>query len=162
MIDESTGEILFGNDRETPNNIFLRSSYNYDMDYSSDRYALRCKDPTRAQQQFKEECDINTIVKRFGITGKLPENVKMPLQGDFAEVRDYQDALNKMIEADEAFMKMPAEVRERFQNDPGKFVDYVSNEENVEDARKWGLAHAKKAEPEIPFVRIYSEEKPPK
>lgn len=119
---------------------FLRSAYNYDMEEASLQSGLHCSDETRTQQQFGEECDINTIVHRFGLTGQLPQNLEVPMTGDFSEVVDYQTALNKLMLADEAFMQMPAEIRERFGNDAGKFVDFTSNPMNVEECRKWGLA----------------------
>lgn len=54
---------------------FLRTPYNYDMNAAGDESGLRCEDATRAQQQFKEESDINTIVARFGLTGEMPDNL---------------------------------------------------------------------------------------
>lgn len=129
--------------------VFIRNPYNYDVDSASMASGILCTDLTRTQQQFKEECDINVIVDRFGITGVLPNNLKVPLMGEFGEVTDYQQALNKLIEADEAFMQMPAKIREDFQNDAGKFVEFVSDEKNVDKCREWGLARpvAKEVEP---------------
>ena len=99
--------------------VFVRAMWNYDRDAASLESALDCQDPSRAQQQFKEECDINTIVERFGITGKMPEQVATPLTGDFTEVVDYQGALDMLRQADEGFMTIPAAVRAQFDNDAG-------------------------------------------
>lgn len=136
---------------------FLRTRYNYDMDRVSRETSLACSDATRAQQQFREECDINTIVKQFGLTGQLPQNLRMPIQEEFVETMDYQSSLNKLIEADKAFMELPADIRKQFQNDAGAFVDFVSNAENVEKCREWGLAMPARKEPEIPVVKLWSE-----
>lgn len=119
---------------------FMRTRYNYVMDDVSRETGLACKDPTMAQQQFQEECDINVIVERFGITGQLPQNMRMPIQEEFVETLTYHEALNKLIEADGEFMKLPAKIRAEFQNDAGKFVEFVSDEANYEKAREWGLA----------------------
>lgn len=119
---------------------FLRTAFNYDKDLASLQSGLQCNDGTRTQQQFGDECDINTIVRRFGLTGQLPENLAVPMTGDFTGVTDYHTAINQVMAADEAFMQMPAEIREQFQNNAGKFVDFVSDEKNVEQCRKWGLA----------------------
>lgn len=118
----------------------LRTRYNYDMDEASARSGLECKDATLAQQQFKEECDINTIVERFGITGMLPTNLRVPLAAEFVDVLDYHTAMNTIIASDKAFMEMPANIRDQFQNNAGRFVDFVSDPANVEQCRKWGLA----------------------
>ena len=53
------------------NEPFLRSLYNYDRDAASSESGLACDDPTLAQQQFRDEADINTILERFGRTGLL-------------------------------------------------------------------------------------------
>lgn len=119
--------------------IFLRSGYNYDMDAASEKSGLACFDLSLAVQDQRDECDINTIVRRFGLTGQLPQDVKAPQYGDFTEVVDYQSALQAVIDADAAFMKMPADVRARFQNDPGAFVDFCSDEKNAEELKKMGL-----------------------
>lgn len=119
--------------------VFFRTPYNYNMAAASVKSGLECKDVTRAQQQFAEECDINTIVRRFGLTGELPKDVVAPMQGDFTEVVDYKTALDMVRAADEAFMKMPAEVRTRFNNDPQRFLEFTSDDRNRDEARKLGL-----------------------
>lgn len=118
---------------------FIRSPYNYDMESSSDESSLKCLDPSLAQQNFKDETDINTIVKRFNLTGELPNNLAVPQYGDFTEVTDYHSALNLVIKAEDAFMSMPAEVRARFNNDPGAFLDFVNDGNNREEAARLGL-----------------------
>jgi len=119
--------------------VFLRTPYNYDVNEASDVSALVCEDPSLAQQHAKDECDINTIVRRFGLTGELPSNVRAPQYGDFTDAVDYHTALNAVRAADEAFMQLPADVRTRFNNDAGAFVDFVSDDANRAEAEKLGL-----------------------
>lgn len=125
---------------EVQTGVFVRTPYNYDMDKASDASGLDASvEPTLAQQQFREETDINTIVERFGLTGQLPQNVRVPLPEDFIEATDYHTALNQLIAANESFMQMPADVRARFQNDPGKFLDFVHDDKNRDEAQKLGI-----------------------
>lgn len=119
--------------------VFVRSANNYDMDEISEATGLRCSDRSLTQQEFKDESDINVIVKRAGLTGELPQGVMIPFNADFEGVMDFKDAMNMVVQAKSAFMEMPADLRDRFQNDPGRFVDFVSMEENRDEARKWGL-----------------------
>lgn len=119
--------------------VFLRTPYSYDRKAASDRSGLKCEDVSRAQQQFAEESDINTIVKRFGLTGELPKDVPVPSQGDFTEVVDYKTAMDLIRKADEAFGMMPSSVRDRFANDPQRFLEFTSDANNREEARKMGL-----------------------
>lgn len=118
---------------------FLRTPYNYDRNIASDQSGLECNDPTLTKQSFKEECDINTIVERFNITGELPQNVRMPEYRDFTEITDYHTALNAIAQARESFDAMPANIRARFQNDPEQFVDFCNDPGNRDEAKKMGL-----------------------
>lgn len=140
---------------------FLRTPYNYDTNAAGDESGLACLEPTMAKQEFREECDINTIAERFGLYGELPESFTMPLEGDFTEITDYQSALNKIMAANDAFMLMPAQVRERFQNDAHQFVDFCSDPANLDEARKLGLARPV-LEPPAPLrVEVVPQVPPP-
>lgn len=118
---------------------FVRAPGNYDVDEASNETALHSFDESKTQQQFKEEVDINTIVRRFGLTGEMPSDIRVPQYGDFSNVVDYQSALNAVIAADESFMSMPAEVRSRFANDPQKLLEFLAVDSNRDEAIKLGL-----------------------
>lgn len=68
------------------------------------------------QQHFADEVDINTIMRRFGVTGQMPNFLPDGMYGDFTGIEDYESAVAKIERADNAFMALPAEVRERFGN----------------------------------------------
>jgi len=106
-----------------------RAPGNYDPNEASAECALTCSDPTRTQQHQRADTDINLIVKRYMQTGVLPQTALAPLYGDFETV-DFHDAQNRIAAARQAFMRIPAEIRARFQNDPGVFVEFASNPEN--------------------------------
>jgi len=127
-------------DKKVP---FLRTPYNYDVDKVSDETGLTCPEPTLAQQNFKDECDINHIVKQFGLTGELPGHPLNPQYGDFTGVLDYHSAVNAVLSAQDEFMELPAQMRSRFNNDPALLIDFLGNEENREEAIKLGLVAAK-------------------
>jgi phage internal scaffolding protein len=118
---------------------FLRTPYNYDRDAASNDSGLDCPEPSLAQQQFREECDINTIMERFGRTGELIAPVRMPQYGDFDGVNDYHSAMNAIVDAQQNFDALPAKLRARFSNDPAEFIDFCMNEENREEAIRLGL-----------------------
>jgi len=123
-------------DKKVP---FLRTPYNYDVDKVSDETGLACPDPSLAQQNFKDESDINYIVRQFGLTGELPAQAISPQYGDFTGVLDYHSAVNAVLAAQDEFMELPAQMRARFDNDPAKLIDFLENEENREEAIKLGL-----------------------
>lgn len=139
----------------------------YDQDAHSLRTGLLCEDESLAVQSEKEDADINTIVKRFGLTGELPQGMRAPALEDFVDIFDFQSAQNAVVAAREAFMELPAEVRSRFENDPQKFLVFCTetNEEgalaNLEEMRKLGLAIPEKVPdptPEPMMVRIMKDE----
>jgi len=119
--------------------VFIRTEFNYDMNKAGDESGLKCLDASRTQQSFKEECDINTIVRRFGVTGEVPASIKTPLQGDFADAMNFQESMDQIVAAREAFQAMPSGVRKRFHHDPGEFVEFVSDASNRAEAEKLGL-----------------------
>lgn len=119
--------------------VFVRNPFNYSMDEVSSETALVCDDVSLTKQQFKDESDINEIVRRFNLTGQLPDNVSVPQYADFSEVVDFQGAQNIIRAAIESFMEMPVKIREYFSNDPGRFVDFVNDDSNRAEAEKLGL-----------------------
>ena len=119
--------------------MFIRTAYNYDMAAASDESGLACLDESRAKQSFKDECDINTIVRRFGVTGQVPASVAVPLNGDFVGAIDFRQSMDLIIAARASFMEMSSNVRNRFHNDPAEFLDFVSDKDNMAEARKMGL-----------------------
>ncbi|WNK14141.1 MAG: internal scaffolding protein [Microvirus sp.] len=126
--------------------VFVRSAFNYDRDAASNETAISDIGKSLTKQSFAEECDINTIVRRFHLTGELPSNVLVPQYADFTEIFDYHSALNVIAQANEAFDLMPADVRSRFQNDPAAFLDFCNDPNNAVEAVKLGIAVIKTPE----------------
>lgn len=122
-----------------PKKPFVRSPYNYDGDVVSEETGLYNDEESMTDQQFAEEVDINTIASRFGLFGELPQDLKAPTYGDFTVVTDYHSAMNAVAQANEAFAELPAGVRARFHNDPQELLEFVSKEENRDEARKMGM-----------------------
>jgi len=68
-----------------------RSFMNFDRAAWSELHGLPDTGPSLTVQSQKEEADINTIVRNFGVTGKVPVGVRTPTYGDFDGVDDYAD-----------------------------------------------------------------------
>ena len=121
------------------NTVFLRTPYNYDKDAASNESGLHCEDASLAQQHFKDECDINNILRQFNITGLLPEQPLTPRYGDFTGIGDYHTAMNRVIAVQDEFDALPAQIRARFNNDPAQLIEFMENSENRPEAEELGL-----------------------
>jgi phage internal scaffolding protein len=119
--------------------MFIRSSFNYDRDAVSNETGLSCPEESLAIQSAEEESNINTIVRKFGLTGELPGQVAMPTTGEFHDIPDFHTAMNLIRKTTEEFLKVPADVRARFGNDPQAFMNFVEDDSNREEARRLGL-----------------------
>lgn len=125
----------------------FNTGFNMNQNEISDATGLACDDESLAIQSAEEESNINTIVRRFGLTGELPNNLRMPQSGDFTGLPDFHAAMNLVRQAQEEFVRVPAEIRARFSNDPAKFMAFFEDEANFDEAVKLGLA---KPRPVVP------------
>jgi len=128
------------------NAVFLRTPYNYDRDAATNESGLACEEPSLAQQHYKDECDINNILRQFNITGLLPESPLSPRYGDFTGIGDYHTALNRVIAAQDEFEALPAQIRARFNNDPAELIEFLEDDNNRPEAESLGLVDKAAAE----------------
>lgn len=99
-------------------------------------------DESFVMQSAQAECDINNIMKKYEKTGLLNHvNTYQGNYGDFTDVTDYHSGSLAILAAEEAFESLPAAIRRRFRNDPGEFLDFVGDEENLEEMYEMGLAN---------------------
>lgn len=98
--------------------------------------------PSRTQQHFKDECDIDRILKKYSATGFLVDPLaprRDPLFGDFSESMSFMEAQNRIARVREAFDSLPSQIRDRFANDPYKLLAWCEDPANEEEAIKLGL-----------------------
>lgn len=105
----------------------------------------RCKQHTgefsRVQQHLAPETDINNIMSKYEKTGVIQHLNRYGGQyGDFGDIPQYQEGLNRVMAAEEMFMSLPSKIRDRFHNDPGNFIAFATDGDNLEEMRKMGLA----------------------
>lgn len=95
---------------------------------------------TLTLQQFADDADINSLVRRFGITGEIPVVSRQPAEyGDFSVVNDFQTAMEQLKRGQAAFDALPAKVRDEFDNDPARFWEFVQDPKSVDKAVELGL-----------------------
>lgn len=102
------------------------SLHSYNTKAASESVQVFTGEDTLVQQGMKDEADINTIVRRFGLTGGLPVGSTVGVYGDFTGIEDYASAVSAIERAGLGFMKLPPEIRERFGNDPGQLARFAA------------------------------------
>lgn len=122
----------------------FRKHFDYDVEKASAESAIDFTgQESLTVQSMAEDADINVMMDRYGITGKMPLNPRVPMYGDFTEVNDYQSALNALMAANNSFMSLPAKVRARFNNDPQELLEFCANGANIDEAQRLGLLKEK-------------------
>lgn len=97
-------------------------------------------DSLHTKQSFKDECDINLLMSRYMENGQLPNiNEAAPQYLDVSEGYDYQAAMEYIAGANSLFQELPSSIRNRFENDPGAFIEFCSNENNRLELTEMGL-----------------------
>jgi phage internal scaffolding protein len=103
------------------------------------------------KQSFKDDCDINVILKRYNMEAGLNSmmDYRQYYESNFEDVSaatDLQDAFNRVQEANEAFDAMPSNIRSRFYNDPRMLLEFLGDSANREEAIALGLLEKPKVE----------------
>jgi len=89
-------------------------------------HAVELGGPSLTQQHLKDDADINVIMRRFGYTGALPVGAAGAVYGDFTGIESYEDAVELVERSKRDFLSLPANIRERFANDPARLVAFAS------------------------------------
>lgn len=99
-------------------------------------------EPSLTKQSFKDETDINFIIRKYHKTG-IVEHVRrhQGRYGDFTNI-DFHEAMNAVAEARSMFESLPANVRKEFDNDPGVFLSFAEDPANLDRMVELGLAEA--------------------
>lgn len=146
VLDTESGELTV---LRTPYTTILRdcqpwkTPYNHDTDAESLSTALTCRDPSKAQQQFAKDADINNILRKFMQTGQLTTVAGMAYQEEI----DDRDLLDRMVtswEVNEAWQKLTPEVRNVLRNPETftRYVDHCLKSGEMDELVKLGLAVA--------------------
>lgn len=105
----------------------------------------------RTKQSFKEECDINNLMAKYLRTGRM-EHVNQALpRFECVSGHDFQSAQNLIANAASMFEDIPSTIRARFDNDPGKLLDWVHDPKNAQEATALGFLDVGKLSEDSPY-----------
>lgn len=137
----------------------MRFRTQYDSDYRSEIFWTDPgEDEGLVQHHMTAETDVNNIMAKYQATGDISHLGEIAgSYGDFSDVYDYKSGLDRINAANEIFMELPSLIRDRFNNDPAKFVEFATNADNQEELRKMGLAPPAPLPPEPQLVKVVEE-----
>lgn len=96
--------------------------------------------PSRTQQQFKDETDINNIMARYEQTGQITHiQHRVGQYADFSGSQTLFESMLLVQDAQQMFLQLPAQLRNRFENDPVKLLQFLEDKNNRDEAIKLGL-----------------------
>lgn len=108
--------------------------------YPRNRVLALSSDELMTKQSHKDECDIHKILSQYKRTGIIAHiNARQPVYADLPDSMDYQDAIEIVRDAQEAFAELPASVREKFNNDPYNLLAAISDPSKAEELRDLGI-----------------------
>lgn len=87
---------------------------------------------TKCVQSEKKNADINNIVARAYQSGQLPVLMNRQPLPDFPTEATYQDMLNKVVFAQQAFERLPSNIRTEFENKPEKMLQAIEHSKKDE------------------------------
>lgn len=106
--------------------------------------------PSMTKQEFRDQCDINNIIRQYqerGILEHVSANAAKGVYVDLPDDSDFQSAIHTVMEGERAFATLPSKVRDRFNNDPASFLAFMADPANEAEAREMGLLHPKPPAP---------------
>ncbi len=110
------------------------------------------------QQHFSQESEINNIIRSHDRNGVIDHVHRgNAIYGDFSEITDFSDALHQIKEAQNEFLNIPSEIREKFKNDAGEFFKFASNPDNESEMRKMGLLNPQQESTAMPVDKANLE-----
>lgn len=101
---------------------------------NGERYIPVYESPGRTKQSFKDQCDVNKIIKRAAQAGGLSHVQKYDkaVYGEFDGEFDLLTASVRIKKAEAIFNELPAEVRKEFNHNALDFVAFAGHPDNAD------------------------------
>lgn len=119
--------------------------------------------PSMTKQEFRDETDINNILRQYKVTGMINHINAQAAQGkyeDLPDPLDFQASLHLVRDAQAAFDSLPSRIRDRFQNNANAFLEFCSDPRNQAEMQKLGISPA--PAPEAPPLEPKAPDSEPK
>lgn len=109
-----------------------------------DRVTVDTGEFTFTKQSPKDECDIHNILAQYKRTGIINHISSQRAQYlDLPSDLDFQASLDLVKQAEAAFASLPAKVRDKFGNDPSRFLSAVYDPDRRSELEELGVFEKK-------------------
>lgn len=121
--------------------IYFKTPFNHDTTKEAELTADRDFDKSLTDQSFKEEADINTIIKRLKL-GQHQGDVPLPEHFSSQPRMTYLEMQERLLETSATFYNLAPEIRNEFLNNPARWADQVMKDlakGNVQNLQRMGI-----------------------
>lgn len=92
------------------------------------------------KQSFKDQADVNLVVRRYATEGTLPYvNPRPGVFGDVSGAVQLQEAIELVRDANDSFQGLPSSVRTLADNSAVNFLQMLSTPDGVSDLQEVGF-----------------------
>jgi len=96
--------------------------------------------PSLTEQSHKDSCDIHYILRKSVKTGILEHvNANEGVYGTMPTGQEFHQHMNIIAAAETMFETVPSSIRNRFDNSPAKYLDYIQDPKNRDEMAEMGL-----------------------
>ena len=97
-------------------------------------------EPSKTDQQYKDDCDVNEIIRRYKKDGIVPHVKNINAQfADVSDIPSLMEGIERIDAAKEEWLKVPASIRKKHGNSVVNFYNWLADPANQDEAVKLGL-----------------------
>ena len=101
--------------------------------------ALTFTDKGLTEQHHKDSVKMQNILKQYA-QGIMPSGaINPPEYGDYTDIPDYHAAQNFIADTNSMFEQIPSKIRAQFDNDAGKYLEFISDPANKDAMDQLGI-----------------------
>jgi len=124
------------------------------------RVATSYPTPTLTKQSFRDECDVNMIVRKFERTGELPVGPAAATYADVSNTPDFQNQMDRIAHVRSEFDDLEVHQKMAFNNDPEQLLAALDDPNQLGLLRDLGLVEGEAEPKPTPPVPTASPEAP--
>jgi len=96
--------------------------------------------PSMTEQHHKKDCDIRHIMRKSQQTGMVTHLAQYEGRYmDLANRPDFERSQQIIADGKTAFETVPADIRDRFHNNPAEWIEFMQNPDNREEMIELGF-----------------------